>query len=374
MKEIKNIIHAYDKINFATTRAALATVVRVEGSSYRRTGARMLIMDDGRWVGGISGGCLEGDALRKAKHAIVQAKPTLITYDTTEDDAHQIGVGLGCNGIIDVLITPLNFADKNNPIEQLKNCIGMRENQIIVSVADKGKKVDVVEAGEVFKYENDEQFRQLFPAKGIVDDVLADIEWTLGKERSKPRDYEVANGHLTLFIELLVPEIHLALYGGNYDIYPLVTLAKEVGWKVSVVANPTKVNKSLFSTADHVISNKKPDVAIDDHTAIVLMSHDYATDLRNLKTLLKTDVPYIGLLGPRKRSEKMFTAMDEAGIDYQADLQQRIHAPIGLDIGAITPEEIAISIIAEVRAFFAGRSGGFLRKRKGTIHIREIEV
>lgn len=371
MKEIKNIIRAYDRIDFTTTRAALATVVRVEGSSYRRTGARMLIMDNGLWVGGISGGCLEGDALRKAKHAMVQEQPNLITYDTTEDDAHQIGVGLGCNGIIDVLLTPLDAEDKNNPIEQLKQSIGAREIQVIVSVVDKGKNVQQVKAGEVFRYEDEEQFRRLFPAKGIVDEVLADIEWSIGKERSKPRDYQLEEGHLTLFIELLIPEVHLVMYGGNYDIYPLVTLAKEVGWKVSVVANPTKVNKSLFSTADHVISNKKPDVDIDEHTAVVLMSHDYATDLNNLKTLLQTDVPYIGLLGPRKRSEKMFTAMDEAGIDYERDLQERIHAPIGLDIGAITPEEIAISIIAEVRAFFAKRSGGFLRERKGTIHVRE---
>src|SRR5882757_1075035 len=113
MKEIKAIIKAYDEADKTAVKLALATVVRVEGSSYRRTGARMLVMDNGVWIGGISGGCLEGDALKRSRLAIKNSRSTLITYDTTEDDAYQIGVGLGCNGIIDVLFTPLNFQNQN---------------------------------------------------------------------------------------------------------------------------------------------------------------------------------------------------------------------------------------------------------------------
>ena len=108
MKEIKAIIKAYDSIDVSSTNAALATVVRVQGSSYRRTGARMLVMDNGLWVGGISGGCLEGDALKRARLAIVKSASTLITYATTEGDAFQIGDGLGCNGIMNELFMPLN--------------------------------------------------------------------------------------------------------------------------------------------------------------------------------------------------------------------------------------------------------------------------
>ncbi|MDP5141110.1 MAG: XdhC family protein, partial [Spirosomaceae bacterium] len=122
MKEIRTIIAAYDAADSSETQVALATVVRVEGSSYRRTGARMLVQDNGIWTGGISGGCLEGDALKQARMAIFKATPTLITYDTTQDDEHQIGVGLGCNGIIDVLFTPIDFSDLNNPVEILKRC------------------------------------------------------------------------------------------------------------------------------------------------------------------------------------------------------------------------------------------------------------
>src|SRR5581483_11420513 len=108
MKEIRTIIAAWRSLDLTRTKAALATVVRVEGSSYRRTGARMLVLDNGNYLGGISGGCLEGDALRRAQKAIAQNKPSIVTYDTTQDDGAQIGVGLGCNGIIDVLFTPLS--------------------------------------------------------------------------------------------------------------------------------------------------------------------------------------------------------------------------------------------------------------------------
>ena len=153
MKEIKAIIQAYDNIDRATTKAALATVVRVKGSSYRRTGARMLVTDDGMWVGGISGGCLEGDALKRARLAIAKSVSTLITYDTTGDDPYQIGVGLGCNGVIDVLFTPLDFEDKNNPVEILKSCIEAgRQTHVLITVTRLPANWQNIKPGDVIKY------------------------------------------------------------------------------------------------------------------------------------------------------------------------------------------------------------------------------
>src|SRR5919205_2754831 len=135
MKEIKAIVDTYNGIDLSKTKAALATVARVEGSSYRRTGARMLVLDDGTYLGGISGGCLEGDALRRAQKAILQNKPSIVTYDTTQDDGAQIGVGLGCNGIIDVLFTPLHN-DENNPVKLLSTLTETREPRVVVAITD----------------------------------------------------------------------------------------------------------------------------------------------------------------------------------------------------------------------------------------------
>src|SRR6185436_5352780 len=155
MKEIQSILNAYSQIDFSRMAAALATVVRVEGSSYRRTGARMLVLDNGNYLGGISGGCLEGDALRRAQKAIAQDKPSIITYDTTQEDGAQIGVGLGCNGIIDVLFTPLHKNDLSNPVELLSILTSIREPKIVVTIIA-AKENELL--GKTILYETDEQF------------------------------------------------------------------------------------------------------------------------------------------------------------------------------------------------------------------------
>src|SRR6266568_5553616 len=173
MKEIKSIINAYNSIDFSNTRAALATVARVKGSSYRRTGARMLVLDNGTYLGGISGGCLEGDALRRAQKAIVQNKPSIITYDTTQDDGAQIGVGLGCNGIIDVLFTPLH-KDEQNPVRILSTVTETREPKGAVSITGCNENMNAL--GRILLYENDDQFLQSFSVKNIAKAVLNDIK------------------------------------------------------------------------------------------------------------------------------------------------------------------------------------------------------
>ena len=171
MKELKAIIEAYDKIDFSKNKAALATVVRVEGSSYRRTGARMLVMESGEWIGGISGGCLEGDTLKKARLAMTQNKPTLITYDTSDDDPYQIGVGLGCNGIIDVLITPLNPENPNNAILQIKNHLENRTPNVVVTVIGLNKNLENIKLGDVFRFDNEAYFKSVFPSQ-LADNQL----------------------------------------------------------------------------------------------------------------------------------------------------------------------------------------------------------
>jgi len=226
MKEIKSIINAYNSIDFSSTKAALATVARVEGSSYRRTGARMLVLDNGTYLGGISGGCLEGDALRRAQKAIVQDKPSIITYDTTQDDGHQIGVGLGCNGIIDVLFTPLHN-DEQNPVRILSTVTETREPKVIISIIACNENLNAL--GKTFLYENDEQFLQSFAIKNIAEAVLNDIKESLDKQTSQTTTYTTADETTKVFIEVIMPVTHLVIYGGNYDMYPLVRIARKLG-------------------------------------------------------------------------------------------------------------------------------------------------
>lgn len=373
MKEIKAIIDTYNIIDKEKTKAALATVVRVEGSSYRRTGARMLVMDDGVWVGGISGGCLEGDALKRARFAISRSESTLITYDTTEDDEHQIGVGLGCNGIIDVLFTPINYNSAKNPVEILKTCMeSRRKTHILITFTSlKNINLDNLKAGDVIEYLGIESLSHIRD-KEIIHQIFAAIESQILIGKSAPMKIDAEQGgKVAFFIELLPPEIHLVLMGNQYDVYPLTRLSKEMGWKVTIVANPLKVNNKISKMADEIVLPENfTDILFDNHTAVILMSHDYKTDKNNLPKAIKTDASFIGMLGPRVRSEKIFKELSEEGISISETDFQRIHAPVGLDIGAVSPEEIALSLLSEIRASFSNRDGHFLRLRQSTIHER----
>jgi xanthine dehydrogenase accessory factor len=310
VKEIRTIVAAWQSLDLTQTKAALATVVRVEGSSYRRAGARMLVLDDGTYLGGISGGCLEGDALRRAQKGIALQRPSVITYDTTQDDDYQIGVGLGCQGIIDVLFTPLQSNDPDCPLRILAGLTGTRQPVTLITVTDS----------------TDPQ--------------------QLGKTWLSNDNKRVTEGDNRYFIETILPATHIVAYGGSYDIHTLRRQTLELGWDFTVV------NKK---------SPQQP--VIDEYTAVLLMSHDYNMDKENLTNLLPSAAAYIGILGPHKRADKLF-----AELAIKEDDLRRIYAPAGLDIGAATPEEIALSILAEVRSHFARRTGVSLRHRQGSIY------
>ncbi|MEK7256110.1 MAG: XdhC family protein, partial [Bacteroidota bacterium] len=234
MKEINDILSEYKKIDPATERVALATVVRVEGSSYRRTGARMLIHENGQWTGGISGGCLEGDALRRAKQAIVQNKAAIVTYDTTQDDGHQIGVGLGCNGIIDVLLAPVQSLANHNPLEILRKCVADRREHVVLTLTGIEKETENAPVGSMFYFSNGENGQAEFPFPDLREQVLASVREAFASKQSSPAAFQSEQfGQVGFFIEYLPPPIHLVLCGAQYDVYPMASLAKAIGWKVS---------------------------------------------------------------------------------------------------------------------------------------------
>jgi xanthine/CO dehydrogenase XdhC/CoxF family maturation factor len=224
--------------------------------------------------------------------------------------------------------------------------------------------------GEIVPLENPEQWARDFPIPEIAETVLNDAWNCLEKEETRTLNYRTTAGDaVRICLEVLLPATHLVLYGANNDIYPMARIGKELGWDLTVVTNPLKVEKSLFALTSKVLhpqGAEQPD--LDAFTAVALMAHDYKTDLHNLPRVIQSPVRYIGLLGPRKRAQKMFDALEAQGSPIAAEEMKRIFAPAGLDIGALSPEEIALSIIAEIRACFAGRPGNSLRLREKAIH------
>lgn len=377
MKELLDIIRAFDKAQKAGKQTALATVVHVEGSSYRRAGARMLVTDDGQLTGAISGGCLEGDALRKARLVMSQQKPLLVTYDTTDEDDAKLGVGLGCNGIIHILIEPIYAADTiNNPIGLFKQFLSKREPAVLITIFSLNDKL-ASQPGTCVLLDQTEKITGSFPDPIIEYALLKDAKFVLKNGSSVTKTY-IYEDKFTCFIELLQPAVSLVLVGAGNDAIPLTNMAAVLGWQVTVIdGRANYITAERFPNA-HKLIVAKPDSVLskinpDDRTAFVLMTHNYNYDIAILKQLLRLQLNYIGALGPKKRLNRMLEELTGEGVDIKADVLNGIYGPAGLDVGSENAEEIALSIIAEIQAVLKNRNGLSLRY-KTVIHKRNNET
>jgi xanthine dehydrogenase accessory factor len=371
LKEFKTIVSTFKKIDFSIRKAALATVVKVHGSSYRSPGARMLITDDGHWVGSISGGCLEGDALRKARMVMQDKKAITVTYDTREESNQNLGIGLGCNGVIDVLIESVDHDNLRNNIALFEIFITSNEAVVLATVFNSDNnnadKILIDSGGNLLHTFTDSTLNAL-----VKPDLLKVFE----NKKSEVKTYKLNGRSVEIFIELIQPAIKVIIFGGGFDARPVSELAKSLGWSVQVTDECVAHIAPIFFPAAEKLSlcqrefiDQEFDISI--YTACVLMSHNYEYDRDVLAKILKTDTPYIGILGPQKRFEKMVTELAQKNIHLSSEDLHRIHAPIGLDIGAETPDEIALAIVSEIQSKFSNRSGGFLKYRSTPIHQRD---
>ena len=372
MKEIRDIIKAYDVAVRQNKQTALATVVHVEGSSYRRPGARMLITEDGQLTGAISGGCLEGDALRKALLAMTENRTMLVTYDTNDEDDAQLGMGLGCNGIIQVLIEPVERTNNNNPIQLLKLCAEGRQESVLVTLfLLQNRKAE--QPGTCLLVKENGNVIGSYPV--LQDNLLADANHSFTDQTSSFKNYNAEAHTITAFIEYIKPPVSLIIAGAGNDIMPLVDMAHILGWETTIIDGRTNYAKTeRFPSACQVLVSKPEEalkqITIDKQTVFALMTHNYNYDMAMLKELINRDVVYIGLLGPKKKRDRILDELKEKGMTLSRQQLSVIHGPIGLDIGADTPEEIALSIVAEIKAVLACKNGKPLKDTEESIHAR----
>lgn len=369
MKDFVNIIDQYGKLDLREKKAALATVVKVRGSSYRSPGARMLITEEGRWYGSVSGGCLEGDVLRRARQVMQDQRALTITYDTRDGSNQNLGINLGCNGVIDILIEPIT--PDCQPLDTFAKLSSSTEPVAIATIFNSsrldGQKLIVTQDGVTINEFNEPE---------LTVSLVSALMNVFKTRKSYTQQYDHRGNTLEIFIELVEPTTSIIIFGGGFDARPVSQLAKSLGWNVSVTDEcVAHIAPLFFPTADKLSLCQREfidrDFPITTHTACILMSHNYEYDRDVLKKLLRTGTPYIGILGPRKRFDKMLTEFRTEGIELGIKDLDRIHSPIGLDIAAETPDEIAVSIISEIQAKLHRRSGGFLKYRDAPIHGRD---
>jgi xanthine dehydrogenase accessory factor len=336
-------------------RAAMATVVRIVGSAYRRPGAKFLVDDEGGTRGSVSGGCLEADVREVGLAVLAGAAPRLLHYDTGSDDRTAWGLGLGCNGSVDILVQPATTGAALESGRRIRELL-RGDRTFAVSTALGGERAGqtlVLSAGR---------------AMGTTGDAALDREIASAAAGSLAQGTSVVQdvGGTQVFTEVLVPPPHVVLFGAGDDAIPLARYAAEAGFRVSVVDHrPAFLDETRFPAEVRLVLRRPEEglggLPIGGDTYAVIKAHSLATDREWLRQLVATPVRYVGLLGPRRRSEEILRQIEAAP-------DARIYGPVGLDVGAEGPEQVALSIVAELLAARAGREPRHLRAREGSIH------
>ena len=312
-----------------TEPAVLATLVRVEGSSYRRPGARRLLLKDGTHCGSISGGCLEEDIAARAQAVLEHGRAETVIYDTTTENDLVWGTGLGCHGIVRVLLERLP-PDPDWAATLRANLAAGHDTLLAVGY---------------------------------------DQHATRGTHLTAVSEIASAG----VFLETVTPPTPLVIFGAGDDARPLARFAKELGWHVTVAdSRPSYVTVARFPEADQMAvghgAEPTAGVALNARTVAVIMTHRYKDDLPLLRALLPQPLAYLGLLGPKKRAERLVETLAGEGLTITPEMRARLHAPVGLDLGATTPETVALSILAEIQTRLSGRKPIHLRERRAPIH------
>jgi xanthine dehydrogenase accessory factor len=373
MKELTEILRALEAAEAAGESAALATIIDVRGSTYRRPGAHLLVTQSGRQTGNISGGCLEGDVAVLADEAMAQRIPRLQLYDLTADDDAVWGLGLGCNGAIEVFVEPTSAGDA---LWQAVRVAQDGESTVVVATVVDGSRT--VPAGARLVVYTDGRREGSLAADTADPEFRAAVERAAQdaarSQRTRVRTIQHPTGPMRVFFEVLHPALRLVVCGAGHDAIPIVNFAGQLGWRVLVVdRREAFLTYARYPGATGFVRTEFTDagatVPTDEHTYVLVMTHNYIHDRNLLRAFLPTRVAYIGMLGPRNRTDKIIRELEADGVRIDQQRRAQIFGPVGLDIGSETPDEIALAALGEILAVSRGRNGGSLRARGGPIHV-----
>ncbi|MCC7374384.1 MAG: XdhC family protein [Verrucomicrobiales bacterium] len=360
MNELQSILEARRSGHPGLDEAVLATVVAVKGSAYRRPGARMLIFPDGERLGTISGGCLESDVVRKANWWTAGGDPALRTFDTSSEQATW-EFGLGCNGVITLLLERVTAPGVMEELDFLERQWKRRRPSVAVTVVR--STTNEAAPGDRLLFDEDGCVGGRLRGKPSTAPLKAAVDRAFSERASQSMTVEGFES----FVEYVGPAQRLVVFGAGHDAIPLVAMAGILGWSVTVVDGRSNyARRDRFPAAESVVclpsTAEVSELGIDSDTAVVLMTHNFPQDVVLLPQILKCSPQYLGLLGPRRRAERLFA---EAGLGA---IEPEVFAPVGLDLGGDHPETVALSIISEIQSVLSGRRPVSLRNRPGPIH------
>lgn len=355
--ELRALLAALDAALARGQGAAIATVVGVKGSAYRREGTKMLVLDDASQVCMLSGGCLEAEVVEVALNVIESGMPALAHYDLSEDATW--GLGIGCGGSVDVRVERV---DPGDTVMQAWLCSLRQGEAAVLAVPLQG-------AGKLLVKPDGTGLGQL-EKTGLRDFALAQARERLNLREPRAVTVQMPDGQ-AVFLDVNMPPPPLVIYGAGHDALPLSAQATALGYDVHVI-DPREIyltpvrfpGATLYSLAPEELNG----FAMPERAQAIIMNHHLDRDRVCLHHALKSGAEYVGVLGPRTRTADLLNALEDEGVTFTPEELSRLRSPIGLRIGAEAPEEVALSILAELMAWRRGYDGGFLNGHAGRIH------
>ncbi|MFZ2404419.1 MAG: XdhC family protein [Methylobacter sp.] len=354
--KINHLLDAYRRLNQQTENSVLATIIETFGSTYQKAGARMLITQQDELIGLLGGGCFERDLVEQARSVFETGTAKTVFYDMRSPDDVIWGLGLGCNGAVRVLLQLLKAEDDFSPLNIIADAAEANVAGVLVTVYE-SVHADFPSGHSLF-----------LPAS--ADELLSNAAYpfttaalqTVLQQKPRLEAHEIGDREIKAFYDPIQPPLRLLVLGAGTDAMPLVQCAKALGWDVAVVDHrPGHIRKERFPQADQLLHIMPEDIGdnleLDQFSALVLMTHNVEYDGRYLKAIVNSPIPFIGLLGPAHRKDRLLQNLGSEA----SQITDRVFGPVGLDIGAETPEEIALSIMAGIHAELSGRSGRQLR-------------
>lgn len=354
--ELTPLLPLCERERAAARPFALAVVIATNGSTYRKPGALMAIASDGAYAGLLSGGCLESDLREHAARVIESGTARIVRYETGGSDDALWGLGIGCEGAMQVLLLRVGPHEHWQPFEHLAEALAEHRSTAIALVVE--STVPQLPPG-----------RALLPhsgrPEGVADDLAVRIDELLERTARAGEIGWLEGGVARMFALPLALPPRLLLLGGGPDATPIVDFAARLGWKVTVYDHrPSYAQPVHFAAAARVVLGRPEalDLTVDlaAYEAAVVMSHHLPSDLEYLRVLAAAEIPYVGLLGPPHRRERLLGELGGAAQRFG----ERLHAPVGLDLGGRTPEAIALAIVAEIHAWLHQREGGPFESRR----------
>jgi xanthine/CO dehydrogenase XdhC/CoxF family maturation factor len=368
----REVVDALSRAVVDSESVVLATVVRITGSSYGGVGARMVIRTDGSTVGLVSGGCLESDLAEHARRVYTTGSAEVVRYDTRDDDDAPWGLGLGCNGLIDVLLEPLPPSRARNVASLIDQALAGDAPSVIATVIrTPGSESGLPAVGAHALLGGDGiQSVGEWGAESVLSDAAEHVEDALAAaRRGLVREF----GTVEVAFEVVMPAVRLIVCGTGPDAAPVTRFASQLGWDVTVIDHRplTDAHSARFPGARVVECAEALRLAdvvgMTPRSAAVVMSHNFPRDRDYVQALLAANVRYLGVLGPRARTERMLAELT-ARDGTPPEIGERFFAPVGLDLGGEGPDAIALAIISQVSAVTNGRAGGHLRDRRAPMH------